>query len=144
MNRPFDSRMMRVMLRPLVACLQIFALYVVVHGHYGPGGGFQGGVVLGCAFLLPLLVNGGSGPLTLSKRAADRMAAAGVLGFASIGALSLLWDRPMLDYAAIPLNGIEGPARRALGILGIEIGVTLAVAGVIVSLYYSLMGSEEA
>jgi hypothetical protein len=46
MIRPFDSLMLRTLLGPLVAAMQLFAVYVLVHGHYSPGGGFQAGILL--------------------------------------------------------------------------------------------------
>ena len=39
----------------LFPLLLIAGLYVVIHGHLTPGGGFQGGVILAAAFFLPLL-----------------------------------------------------------------------------------------
>ena len=38
--------------RLIVPFIQIFALYVIAHGHHSPGGGFQGGVILGAALIL--------------------------------------------------------------------------------------------
>ena len=38
----------------LFPLLLIAGLYVVIHGHLTPGGGFQGGVILAAAFFLPL------------------------------------------------------------------------------------------
>ncbi|MEX2671386.1 MAG: MnhB domain-containing protein [Phycisphaeraceae bacterium] len=138
MIQPFESVMMRTLLGPMVAALQIFALYVVVHGHYSPGGGFQGGVLFGASIVLPLLVQGRrSGFFVLSQRAAIVMAAGGVLVFLAFGLFGPLAGQPVLDYAAVPLS--DYPAyRRSLSILGIEIGVTMAVAGSVVSIFYIL------
>lgn len=144
MIRPFDSLMLRVLLAPIVACLQLFALYILWHGHGSPGGGFQGGVLLGYSMILPLLVRGGAHTnIVISERAAIVLAAIGVLIFAVFGAWSLLSSRPPFDYGALPLPGAPA-TRRAFGILGVEIGVALAVAGAIVSLFYSLMFDERA
>jgi multicomponent Na+:H+ antiporter subunit B len=126
--------MFRTLLRPLTACLRLFALYVLVHGHDSPGGGFQAGVVFGASFLLPRLIEG-HGPDQLSLRGALALAASGVLFYACIGSASLLASTAYLDYAAIPIPAIEGASRRALGILAIEIGVAAAVAGVVVALF---------
>ena len=57
-GHPFESIPMRVVLRPLVATLQLFGVYVYLHGHYSPGGGFQAGVLLACSVILPILVHG--------------------------------------------------------------------------------------
>lgn len=139
MIRPFDSLMLRTVLSPLVAAMQLFAVYVLLHGHYSPGGGFQAGILLAASLILPLLVTGhGSGTLVLSARAAVTITAIGVLIFAGIGTASLLWAQPMLDYAVLPLAA-EAPERRSLAILLIEVGVTLAVAGAMVSIFYGLV-----
>jgi len=39
----------------LVPLIAIFAVYIVMHGHLGPGGGFQGGAAMACCVLLLLL-----------------------------------------------------------------------------------------
>ena len=141
---PFHSVILRVLLTPIVASLQLFAIYVVAHGHYSPGGGFQGGVLLGASLILPLLSRGRShGLFLLTERGAAVMGAVGVLIFASFGLESMIMGLPMLDYSALPLDGFDASARRSLGILGIEAGVTLAVAGAVVSIFYSLYEDNE-
>jgi multicomponent Na+:H+ antiporter subunit B len=140
MIRHFDSLMLRTLLGPLVAALQLFAVYVLLHGHYSPGGGFQAGILLAASLILPLLTRGeGAGELTLSTRGAVTLTAVGVLIFALIGILPLLWGMPMLDYGALPL-GADPAERRSLGILLVEVGVTLAVAGAMVAIFYGLAG----
>ena len=41
----------------LLNVIVLFGVYVIVHGHLSPGGGFQGGVVIATAFLLLFLAN---------------------------------------------------------------------------------------
>lgn len=146
MIRPFESLMLRTLLGPLIAAMQLFAVYVVVHGHYSPGGGFQGGILLAASLILPLLAVGREdSEQALSARAAVSLTAAGVLIFTVVGLLPMLWGQPMLAYDALPIAD-DLPTRRSLGILLIEIGVTLAVAGAMVSIFYGLtgrLGAEE-
>lgn len=40
--------------------LLIVGIYIIVHGHLTPGGGFQGGVVLAAAFFIPVLARPGT------------------------------------------------------------------------------------
>ena len=138
MIRHFHSVILRTMLGPLVAALQIFMLYVVVHGHYSPGGAFQGGTLLACSLLLPILAGRTEGFVVISARTAIAMAAAGVLIFTGTGIVAMLFGGGFLDYAALPMGSMEAAARQSLGILIVEAGVTLAVAGSLVSIYYSL------
>lgn len=138
MIRPFDSLMLRTLLEPLVAAMQLFALYVLIHGHYSPGGGFQAGILLGASMILPRLAIGRPpGRLALGPGGAGVLTAVGVLIFALIGAAAMLGGGAMLDYAVLPL-GADLAGRRSLAILLIEVGVTLAVAGAMLSIFYAL------
>jgi len=140
MIQPFDSLMLRTLLGPSVAALQLFALYVLMHGHYSPGGGFPAGILLAASMILPLLVKGrGAAWRTLSPRGAVTLTAAGVLLYALVGVASLLLGGTMLDYSWLPF-GDDMANRRSLGILLIEVGVTIGVAGAMVSIFYSLAG----
>jgi multicomponent Na+:H+ antiporter subunit B len=138
MIRHFHSLILRNLLGPLIAALQIFMLYVVIHGHYSPGGAFQGGTLLACSLLLPLLSGKTEGFLIISPRTAVAMAALGVLIFTGTGIVSMFLAHAFLDYAGLPFGSMEPAARQSLGILVVEVGVTLAVAGSLVSIYYSL------
>ncbi|MFO7694072.1 MAG: MnhB domain-containing protein [Vicinamibacterales bacterium] len=140
MIQPFDSLMLRTLLGPSVASLQLFAAYVLVHGHYSPGGGFPAGILLAASMILPLLVKGRSTAWrVLSLRGAVTLTAIGVLIYAAVGVAPLLMGGTMLDYSWLPL-GSDAASRRSLGILLIEVGVTLGVAGSMVSIFYALAG----
>jgi multicomponent Na+:H+ antiporter subunit B len=141
MIQPFDSLMLRTLLGPLMAALQLFAVYVLLHGHYSPGGGFQAGILLGASLILPLLTIGRSiGRGTLSTRGAVTLTAVGVLIFAAIGIVPLLMGTgTMLEYGVLPL-GADPADRHSLGILLIEVGVTIGVAGAMVAIFYALAG----
>jgi multicomponent Na+:H+ antiporter subunit B len=140
MIRPFDSLMLRTLLGPLVAAMQLFAAYILLHGHYSPGGGFQAGILLGASMILPRLALGRAhGPLSLTAGGAGVLTAVGVLIFAGIGTVAVFVGQPMLDYSVLPL-GPDLAMRRSMGILLIEVGVTLAVAGAMLSIFYALAG----
>ena len=71
------------------------------------------------------------------------MAIAGVSIFALFAVFPLPMGLPMLDYSALPLGAVAPADRRSLGILGIEVGVMLAVAGSMLSIYYALRGGNQ-
>jgi multicomponent Na+:H+ antiporter subunit B len=136
----FDSLMLRTLLAPLTAAMQLFGVYVLLHGHYSPGGGFVAGILFAAAMILPRLL--GHTPaerFALSPRGAAIMAAIGILFFAAIGVAPMLVGAAPLDYAVLPI-GVDSAARRSMGILLIEVGVTLAVAGAMLSIFYALSG----
>lgn len=126
--------------RLVIPFIQLFALYVVAHGHHSPGGGFQGGVIFGAAIILYALafdLRSASGKL--SMRTGALLSSTGVLIYAGTGALCMLLGANFLDYSALAgLLGVDPIMARSHGILIVEIGVALAVLAVMVSLYYIL------
>jgi multicomponent Na+:H+ antiporter subunit B len=141
---PFNSLMLRLLMALLRGAIQLFAVYVLLHGHYAPGGGFVAGTLFAAAMILPRLTDGaGIDALTLSPRGAQVMSAVGILLFAAVGTASMLGGSALLDYAALPLAETAAE-RRSMGVLLIEVGVTMAVAGAMLSIYLSLAGEEGA
>ena len=129
---PYDM-IIRMTSRLVVPFVQLFALYVIAHGHHSPGGGFQGGVIFGAAIILYALSNDlRSAFRRLSEKAALLASAAGVL-------LCLFLGGNFLDYSKLAgILHVDAIMARSHGILIVEIGVGLAVMAVMVSLYYNL------
>ncbi|MFP3980318.1 MAG: Na(+)/H(+) antiporter subunit B [Desulfobacterales bacterium] len=124
----------------VIPFLQLFALYVIAHGHHSPGGGFQGGVIFGATIILMAIANDlRSAARRVSERISGLMSATGVLIYAGIGALCMLLGASFLDYSALSKLFAFGPVMaRSHGILGVEIGVGLAVSAVMIWIYYNL------
>ena len=124
----------RISTRILVPFILLFALYVQFHGDFGPGGGFQAGVIFGAGCILYGLVFGvdalmGAAPLPVVRG----IAAGGVLLYASVGVATLLAGGNYLDYGVLGATPVAG---QHLGILLIELGVGMTVAAVVISFYY--------
>ena len=142
MRTPFGSAVLDAACRLLVPFVLIFAVYVIAHGHYSPGGGFQGGTILAAAVILIRLVHGQDAIWGLTRVGALRLACGGVGLFAGIGFLSLLFAGNFLDYGALPLP-LETVQVRVVGTLGIEAGVAMAVTGVLVLIFDALTAWGE-
>lgn len=142
MKTSFGSPILDAACRLLVPFIVLFAVYVIVHGHDSPGGGFQGGAILAAAMILVRLVRGRGTVWALNRIGALRLACAGVGLFAAIGFLSLLFSGNYLDYNALPLP-LDKAAERAVGSFGIEVGVGMAVTGVLVLIFDALTDWEE-
>lgn len=140
-----ESLIVQTAVRILVPFIQIFGLYVIVHGHYSPGGGFQGGVILGASFVLLALAYDLKFSLThMSERVNLIFGNCGALIFVGTGVLTALFGGLFLDYSAldvlIPLGPIEW---RSFGIFVVEVGVGLAVMSIMVSLFWDLSSDGE-
>jgi multicomponent Na+:H+ antiporter subunit B len=122
--------------------IMIFALYVIFHGHYSPGGGFQGGTMLAAAVLLVRLAAGREiSQLQFPKSWGMPMGSAGVLIYFGTGFVAMLFGGNFLNYHFLPM-GLHPDMLRSWGILFVEIGVGLAVMGILVSIYDDLLEGE--
>ena len=126
---------LRVITKLLVAPIILFALYVQFHGDYSPGGGFQAGVIFAAAFILFGIVFG----LQKTKQVLPpwlviRLAALGVLIYGGTGVISLFSGKAFLDYSVLASYPKDG---QHIGIIAVELGVGLAVATVMVAIYYA-------
>ncbi|MDD9305184.1 MAG: Na(+)/H(+) antiporter subunit B [Desulfobacter sp.] len=135
---PSDT-IIKTVCRILIPFIQIYALYVVAHGDFSPGGGFQGGVIFGSSFILLAI---SYNLKTLMKRVSEKFlgifSAAGVLVYVGIGAFSMVLGGHFLDYSQyIPFFGEHHI--RALGMLGVEIGVGMAVTAVMPIIYINIV-----
>ena len=126
--------------RILIPFIQIFSLYVVCHGDFSPGGGFQGGVIFGASLiLLALSYDLRTALQRLSERALGYLCALGVILYSGIGCMCILLSGNFLDYSRLAQVVPVDPSHiRALGMLGVEIGVGFSVMAVMVILYVNI------
>jgi len=133
-----ESTIIETISRGLIPFIQMFGLYVIMHGHSSPGGGFQGGVILGASFILLAVASGiDDMKRRFSVRALTILTSVGVMTYAGIGLLCLLLGANFLDYSILPV-----PLPRSMGMLGIEIGVGITVMAVMVSIFSDLIEFE--
>lgn len=143
MIRPYESPIIDVVTRVHVPFIRVFALYVIMHGHYSPGGGFQGGVILAASVILTRLALGREESYRrFSPRTGLVLAASGVLVFVTMALLPVLAGGDLLDYGRIPVPGLDEAYRRYWAILVVEAGIGVAVWGALVAIFDKLTGSE--
>jgi multicomponent Na+:H+ antiporter subunit B len=138
-----EDVVIRTVSRIAVPFIQLFALYTIIHGTTGAGGGFQGGVIFASSFILFGIAFGvaeakgrfGEMPITL-------MSSTGVLLFALIGLLCLVLGGNYLDYGVIPLPLAPAEVRSVMA-EAVEIGIGITVLAVIVSIFYDVTAAED-
>ena len=126
----------RSVARVIIPLIQIFALYVIVHGDSGPGGGFQGGVILGSSVILYTVIFGAkAGRQWVSRAMTDIFNSVGVLLYAGVGVVALLVGGKYLEYNVLPI-GHSAHVASHYGIFFIEVGVGITVASVMVTIFF--------
>lgn len=135
--KPSRHLVLRVVAKMLIPVVALFAFYVQFHGDFGPGGGFQAGVILAVSVILYALVFG----VDEARRAVPPWlvrggAAAGVLLYGGVGVATLLLGGEYLDYDRLG----EGHDGQHLGIMLVELGVLATVSSVMLAIFYAFAG----
>ena len=129
---------LKVAAKLILPFILLFALYVQFHGDFGPGGGFQAGVIFGAGVILYALVFGvDHARAVIAPHVVRTVAALGVLLFTGVGVVSMLLGANFLDYDVLSANPVAG---QHLGILLVELGVGLTVTSVMILLFYAFAG----
>ncbi len=134
-----DQAIPRLPAKILIPPILLFGLYVQFHGDFGPGGGFQAGVIFAAAFVLYALINGVKVTQeVVSLRFLEIGIATGVLLYAGVGIYTMLQGAEYLNYNAIDsANPVHG---QHLGILLVELGVGITVACVMATIFLVFAG----
>ena len=133
---------LRVVGKLLIPFILLFALYVQFHGDFGPGGGFQAGVILAAGLVFYALIFGiDAARRAVPDRLVETMLAAGVLLYAGVGLAGLLLGGNFLDYFVLDADPGHGQHR---GIFWVEAGVAITVSGVMLKIFYMFASRGEA
>ena len=112
------------------------------HGDYGPGGGFQAGVIFAAGLILHALIFG----LDDLRRAIPPIfveigIAMGALLYGGVGVVSILSGGEFLHYGV--LDSHDPAHGQHLGILLVELGVGITVTFVMVGIFYAFGGRSQ-
>jgi multicomponent Na+:H+ antiporter subunit B len=112
----------------------------------GPGGGFQGGVILASSFVLYIIAFGVTGARKrLPESWNTALQSLGVYIYAGVGLLCIIASLgavQYLNYGWLPLP-VFFEERRALGMDLVEIGIGITVMATMTSLFFDLAWKER-
>ncbi len=126
---------LRVIVKFLFPVIALFAFYVQFHGDYGPGGGFQAGVILSVAFIFYGLVFGlETIEQVIPPQILRILASTGILIYSGTGVVTMILGSNFLEYDLLSPDPVEG---QHIGIMVIELGVGITVSAVMLMIYYA-------
>ena len=133
---------LRVIAKMLIPFILLFGLYVQFHGDFGPGGGFQAGVIFAAAFILYALVFGDDqARQVIPDKALILLVPLGLILYAITGFYGLILGGNFLDFNVL-LNSSK--AGQHIGIFLFERGVGITVAAVMISIFRAYAGRTRA
>ena len=136
---------LRVGTKLFLPFILVFAFYVQWHGDFGPGGGFQAGVIVAAGVILYAIVFGTAAAEKAVPRAlAEAMVPLGVMIYVGVGIWSLAQGANYLDYDAL-LHWPDPSHHEAIegqhwGVFTIEIGVLITVSSTMLTIFYNFAG----
>lgn len=135
---------LRVVSKLMIPFIIMFGLYVQFHGDYGPGGGFQAGVIIAAAVILYAIVFGKAAAVrAVPNWLVELMVPLGVLLYAGVGVYSLMVGANYLDYDHLvhsPPDHHEAVHGQHWGVFLVELGVLITVTGTMIAIFYAFAG----
>lgn len=129
---------LRVGVKLLIPLIMLFALYVQFHGDYGPGGGFQAGVIFASAMVLYGLVFGLSELARVAPlNVLTTLMALGWIFYIAVGYAGLALGGMYLDYNVLADDTRHG---QHYGIMMVEFGVGVTVASTMLVFFQCYAG----
>lgn len=129
---------LRVVTKFILPYILLFALYVQFHGDYGPGGGFQAGVIVAAMVILYAIIFGLAPTLqVVPPILVETMIPLGVLIYAGVGVAGMLTGYNFLDYSHLAHDQVHG---QEWGVFLVEIGVLVTVSGTMIAIFYAFAG----
>lgn len=129
---------LRVAAKLLIPYIILYGLYVQFHGDYGPGGGFQAGVIVASAIILYALIFGIERTRRIFKpQVLLVLAPLGVMIYALVGYAAMALGGVYLDYDFLLPNDTAG---QHMGVITVEFGVGLTVTAVMTLIFLAYAG----
>jgi multicomponent Na+:H+ antiporter subunit B len=141
-QRMREKPVLRIVAKRFIPFVLLFGLYVQFHGDFGPGGGFQAGVIFAAGLILYAMIFGVAElKKVLPPRIVELGVALGVVLYAGVGFASIALGGAFLDYQVFtPHHPSHG---QHLGITLVELGVGITVTSVMTTIYYSFASREQ-
>ncbi|MAM78149.1 MAG: cation:proton antiporter [Alphaproteobacteria bacterium] len=132
---------LRVIAKFMIPYILLFALYVQFHGDFGPGGGFQAGVIFAAGFILYSLIFGiENGRKVMPPWLRRALLSIGVIIFGGTGLFGLILGGNFLDYNVLLENPVAG---QHLGILLVELGVGITVSATMITIFFVFASQDQ-
>ena len=132
---------LRVIAKFMIPYILLFALYVQFHGDFGPGGGFQAGVIFAAGFILYSLIFGiENGRKVMPPWLRRALLSIGVIIFGGTGLFGLIFGGNFLDYNVLLENPVAG---QHLGILLVELGVGITVSATMITIFFVFASQDQ-
>jgi multicomponent Na+:H+ antiporter subunit B len=140
-----NDLILKTITKMLLPFIQMYGVYVVLHGHVSPGGGFSGGAILGASLILYIIVFGlKQGEKKLPHDVSLFIESGGVAWYMIIGLVGIYVTGSYLsNQQAGFFMGEAGKLLSAGMIPLITIGVGAKVASTMITLFTTIVKEQK-
>ncbi len=137
------STIVKKMTQLVVGLIFLYGIYIILHGHLTPGGGFAGGAIIAGAFIL-LILAFGSSALNLKKEVAgtSNTESVAILLVSILAVMALIFGAKVFFFNFLP-KGTPGELLSAGVIPLYNIFIGIEVAGAILTIFLALVIFKE-
>lgn len=140
----FKDLIVGTVARLMVPFILLFGLYVLLHGHASPGGGFQAGVIIAAGFILLALAFDMD---ELKRRVPQTFiliaGSFGSINYVVIGIACIVSGGYFLQYGVVPILSLSPADVSAVLISAVEIGIGITVLGMVTAMILSMTGGKD-
>ncbi len=132
--------------RLVIPFIQVYGIFIILHGHVSPGGGFAGGALIGTSLVLYTIVFGiDASKRKFSHRVSEYAESGGILFYDFLGLIGLVLTGSFLTNieAGFPL-GNPGTILSGGMIPLLMVGIGIKVASTFITLFHILIEEESA
>ena len=141
-TQPGMSSIVKTVTHWILPLIFLYGIYQVLFGHAAPGGGFAGGVVITCGFILLTLADGKHVVLRrFSERYVTLLTVSGILLFAGLAVAGLLFGTAFFESFINPNPHDQHGLFSAVFILIGEIAIALLVSMALFLVFSALLRS---
>ncbi len=139
-----DDLIVKTITRLIVPFIQIYGIFIILHGHISPGGGFSGGAVLGASMILYTLSFGlEKAEKKLSPKTASILESSGILWYILIGLLGIALGGSFLSNKEVGFfMGLPGELLSSGMIPLLAIGIGIKVASTMITLFHTIIEED--
>lgn len=139
-----DDLFVKTITRMILPFIQVYGIFVVLHGHLSPGGGFSGGAIIGAGIVLYTLAFGlEKGKKKMPHEVSLKIETSGILIYAGMGLVGIFAGYHFLanKTAGFPM-GTLGRILSAGLIPIVTVAIGLKVMSTIITLFHTMIEEE--
>ena len=139
-----DDLIVKVTSKIIIPFMQVFGIFVILHGHLSPGGGFAGGAILGASLILLTLAFGLNDAKKKMPHSMSKLVETGsILLIISLGLFGILSGYNFLTNGAAGFNlGKTGEVISAGFIPIATLAIGLKVGSTLITLFHTIIEED--